>query len=1295
MRHLALFLFCCFFATSLAAQRQFNDRLEWEEPQVLQTENFRTVEFSYSLLEEGAAAGALFASRQPRYLRTFSAEANRKYTVEVINAVFEPFSAPAGAVDFPEEFTLNTSVSRQPEGWLGKVSAPAIIQTPSGLQRLTEVSYRLIPTAGGGTRRMDFATNSVLREGEWFRIEVEQTGVHKLSREFLTDELGVSLDGVNPRNISVWGQPVTGKLPEIVNTTPPDDLTELPILIEGEGDGSFDGGDALFFFAHGPDSRSYNTATDAFSVEKNIYSTTNTYFLKVGSSTGRRVSELPSVGGGGESIDSYDALYHFEEDRFNILHELGGNSHGSGQSWWGEFFRQQRERDFRGLFNVPDLVTSEPALLRARMALRTDATSRYFLEVNGQSIQSAIGGTTRFGLQEQRAAASPTLLSGEVTLNAPSVDVKLLYPTPGNADQSEAWLDWISLRARRRLTFAGQNQFTFRDARSRDQAAVTFRLSDFPADGRVWRIDGADIRRATVNNNTFTAAAGGTLYEYVAFRTSSGLLTPTGGERVENQNLHAITTAGMLIVTHPLFITQAEELAEHRRTHNGLNVVVATTEQIYNEFSSGRDDAAAIRNFARMIYERDPEMRYLLLFGDGSFDHRNVLGLGTTFIPAYEHDGKLTEVGSFPADDFFGIFGEAGANQPLEPDVNISVGRLPVKTSDEAEDIKEKLKRYDTEPSTLGDWRTRMTFVGDDEDGGRHTIDVNRVADSVAVRKPDLNFDKLYFDLFPQQSLSAGDRFPDVTEGLDRAVFRGALAVTYLGHGGPRGWAQERVLDIPQIRNWRRPEGDVDPIQPPVFVTATCTFSNYDDAAFVSAGEEALLTPNGGAAALLTTTRPVFATRNYQLTNNTVQAMLDRPNGEWRSMGDIIRIAKNSITEDSGGSVLRDDTENARKFTLLGDPAMVIAFPQHAVRTTMIDDQPISAERQDTVRALQQMKISGEVADLDGNLLSDFNGQVFPTIYDKPIIKTTLGQDAGSPVLPVEVQRNIVFRGRATVTNGKFEFEFVVPRDINYAFGAGKISYYAADPTQFIDAAGFYDQLVIGGTSTAIIGDDDGPTVEVFMDSEDFISGSETTADPVLLVNLTDDLGINVTGNSIGHDLEAVLDEDTRNSIVLNDYYEANADDFRSGKVRFPLFDLEPGKHTITVRAWDVANNSATGKTEFLVLADGADVLSNVLNYPNPFTDFTCFQFDHTLVGQQVEALVQIYTVNGRLVRTLEGETVDFSDGTVRRDNCIEWDGTDDYGDQLARGVYLYQVRLRGDGVNVVNGELEKLVILK
>jgi len=1226
------------------------------------------VQFGYSV---GGDAGAKKVFEQPIYLKTFAAEPGRTYSVEVINTVFEPVSVPRGAAEFPEEFSFSVGVSRQPEGYVGKVSAPAMISTPTGVQRLLSFDIRLAPAAAPRSRpRTVFATNSVLREGTWFRFTVAETGVHKLTREFLTDELGVNLDGIDPRDIAIFGQPYSGKLPETINVDAPDDLTEMPITVQGEGDGNFDGGDFILFYAQGPDRMSYEPSGNVFNYEKNIYSTTNSYFLRVGGSRGRRVSALPAASGGAE-VNSYDAIYHFEEDKFNILHQLGGNSHGSGQSWFGDLLAGAREVEYRSVFNIPGLVDDEDARIRARMALRTDVTSRFFVEIGDQQITSNVASRVRIGQQEQSAAAIPTLLEGAVKLPGEDVTITLNYPRPPNSGTSEGYLDWFQVRARRRFTFGDLEQFSFRDSESMSEATVRYQFDNTPpADATVWRIDGADIRAADVSGRSFSAAAGGRLFEYVAFRSNTPLLKPAavGKTALPNQNLHAENDAEMIIIAHPNFMQQAELLAEHRRAHNGLKVVLVSTQQIYNEFSSGRDDAAALRNFGLMLYERSPELKYLLLFGDGSFDHRNVLD----------------------------IFSPATNGQPLEPDLNVAIGRLPVKTADEATQVVRKLIRYDVEPNTLGDWRTRMVFVGDDEDGNQHARDVDRVATSVAARKPDLNFDKLYFDLFPQQSLSAGDRFPDITEGLDRAIFRGALAVTYLGHGGPRGWAQERVLTIPQIRNWNRPPNSIDPIQPPVFITATCTFSNYDDAAFVSAGEEALLTPNGGVAALLTTTRPVFATRNFVLTDETVKAMLERPDGNWRTLGDIIRIAKNNVTPFPFTSVnLSGNTENARKFTLLGDPAMVIAFPKQSVRTTMVDDLPITEERQDTVRALQKMKISGEVTDLAGNLLSDFNGQVFPTIYDKARSVTTLQQDQPTVnPLEVSVQRNIVFRGRATVTNGKFDFEFVVPRDINYAFGAGKISYYAADLNQFTDASGFYDKLIIGGTSTDIIIDDEGPTVEVFMDDENFISGGETSDDPILLVNLTDDLGINVTGNSIGHDLEAVLDEDTRNSIVLNDYYEAEADDFRKGKVRYPLFDLEPGLHTVSVRAWDVANNSAQGKTEFIVAADGADAISRILNYPNPFTDRTCFQFDHTLVGQEVEAIVQIYTISGRLVKTLTRD-FPFADGTVRLDDCIEWDGLDDYGDQLARGVYLYQVRLRGDSGTIVDGELEKLVILK
>lgn len=1292
-KHLLVAL-CCLFSFSLFAQLRIQERLTWEEPLTVEWSGERRVQLTYTTSDATRRSGQL-----PSFIHTSSVSSGQAYEVEVVNAELENFLPPSGfdGTDAAESLNFTATTTSQPGGYLLKVSGPTIIRSASSFQRLTAIDLRLVPTASstGGGRSVDFANNSVLREGEIYRFAIAQNGVYKLTRAFLADQLQVTgLDQLDPRDLKIYGQ-VGGMLPETNNIEAPDDLTEQAIAIEGEGDGSFDGGDYILLYAEGADGRRYDEVTDRFVYTKNIYDDKNYYYLVVGTAgRGRRLGELPSAGGG-PVLDSYDWLGRYEEDKFNVLHELTGNSHGSGKTWFGDFFKVNREEDYSDRFAIPDAVTEEPLRIRARMGLRTsDVSSRYFADINGQELSSFSAGSVRFGAQEQSRAVIPTELAGTAELTGDRIDLTIRYPFPAGAGQSEAWLDWIQLRARRRLSFSGLNQFNFRDVTTREEPTITFRFVDTPGDLRVWRVDDGDVRRASIDGQTFSAPAGGQLFEYVAFRAEADLLTPEAIGRVDNQNLHAIDRADMIIVTHPDFAAQAEQLAEHRRSHNGYVVQVVNTEQIYHEFSSGREDAAAIRNFVRMVHERDPQFRFLLLFGDGSFDQRDIYGLGNNQIPVFQHEGGFTEVNSFPADDFYAIFNDAAAGQPLAPDVNINIGRLPVKTASEAEPVVEKLVRYDLDPSTLGDWRTRMVFVGDDEDRGQHTRDVNRVANLLEARKPDLNFDKLYFDLFPQQSLSAGDRYPDITEGLDRAVFRGALAVTYLGHGGPRGWAQERVLTIPQIRNWRRPEGAPDPIQPPLFITATCTFSNYDDASFVSAGEEALLTPRGGVIALMTTTRPVFATRNFELTANTVAAMAERPDGAWRSLGEIIRIAKNQTTPADNSTRLASDTENARKYTLLGDPATVVAFPIQEVITTMIDSLPVDSTRSDTARALQRVRISGEIVDVSGNRMDNFNGQVFPTIYDKPQTVSTLQQDASSPKLDIEVQRNIIFRGRATVSAGRFTFEFVVPEDIDYTFGPSKISYYAADPTNFTDAAGFYDRLIVGGTLDNAVANDEGPEVELFMDDTDFVSGGQTGKDPVLLVHLSDDLGINVTGNSIGHDLEAVLDEDTRNTFVLNDFYEADVDNFRSGKVRFPLFDIEPGLHKISVRAWDVANNSTVAETEFLVASDINNAITRIFNYPNPFTTNTCFQFDHTLVGQAVEAIVQIYTVNGRLVKTITRD-YPFSDGTVRQDDCIEWDGLDDYGDELARGVYLYQVRLRGDGVNTVNGELGKLVLLR
>ena len=501
--------------------------------------------------------------------------------------------------------------------------------------------------------------------------------------------------------------------------------------------------------------------------------------------------------------------------------------------------------------------------------------------------------------------------------------------------------------------------------------------------------------------------------------------------------------------------------------------------------------------------------------------------------------------------------------------------------------------------------------------------------------------------------------------------------LNYLGHGGPKGWAQERVLQVSDIQGW----DNFDKM--PLLVTATCTFTGYDEPTVESAGETSLLNPRGGAIGLFSTTRAVYAQANYRLVDAVYDTMFTMSSGQLQTLGEIIMRGKNSNFEDTFRL-------NARKFSLIGDPAMRLAVPPLNVETSSVNGILID-QFADTLRALDQVTIEGIITGNNGQIVSDYNGIVYPTIYDKESTLKTLANDASSGVRSFEVFKNVLFKGAATVTNGRFSFSFVIPKDINYSFDTGRISYYATN-SENVDARGNNNDIMIGGTSNNIISDSEGPEIQLFMNDESFVYGGITNNEPVLLVKLEDENGINVTGTSIGHDLSGTLDDDNQGTFIMNEFYEAEVDNFRRGSARYPLDEIPSGRHSVTVKAWDVLNNSSEARTEFVVVKDGDNILEHVLNYPNPFTTSTNFQFEHDLANTELDILVSIYTVTGKVIKTIEATKY----ATGYRIDDIHWDGTDDFGSDIGKGVYLYKIKARSDELNLIReSDFEKLVILK
>ena len=1124
----------------------------------------------------------------------------------------------------------------------------------------------------------DFASESVLRQGsgDWYKISVAHDGIHKIDHDFLVDA-GIDVSDLNPNHIHIYGNG-DGMLPELNSLPRTDDLAQNSVMYFGDADNSFDNGDYILFYAWGPD-RWINNGNAEFEQKKHVYSDYSYYFININPniSSKKIQDKAPVTGVITETISRYDYRDCYENDLVSLV--------GGGQRWYGELFDIDLEQTFN--FSIPN-ISNSPVFFKTAIATNANSGVGTFqrYSVNGVVLEESVLPHTSYDFA--RSAKSFTLTNSSST-------IPLKITIQRNSPSVLTYLDRIQLNTKRDLVFYG-SQMGFRNLTGTQTGVGEFIISNYPSTGFVWDISDRHnpyVIEGLIQGNNFTFSDSLSYQEFVVSNGGT-FFSPLFVENVENQNLHALEQADYLIVTPMEFLTQAERLAELHR-NQGLSVHVVSSGQVFNEFSSGAKDAVAIRTFAKMFYDRsqsDPQSapKYLLLFGDGTYDPKDRVPDNNNYMLTYQVESSENHISALVTDDFFGMLDDNESISATDL-LDLGIGRILVSDINMAKQQVDKIEHYmnhgsdlflnsgasccldENSTNTFGDWQQKYVQIADDEEGGYFiNVDTEPQYEYVKANYHAMNCDKLYLDAYPQQTSAGGQRYPDVLDGISDRVERGALVVNYVGHGGEVGLAEERVVTIPQINSWT----NINALN--LFVSATCEFTKYDDPSRVSAGEWASLNPTGGAIALMTTTRSVF----FGVNSNTGQAffrnVFERDiSGLPLAFGEIVKRTKN----ESGSN------DNKRSFTLIGDPALRLALPHYSIVTDSINGiSPLITT--DTLRALSKVRVKGHLEDFNGQLMSDVNGVLTPSVFDKIKIQKTLGQDFNSPEIEYELQRNVIYKGKVSIVNGQFDFSFVVPKDIALNYGKGKLSYYGYE--QQVDAGGYDTSFVIGGIDPNGISDDEGPQISLFMNDENFVSGGQTDLRPVLLAKIFDENGINTVGNGIGHDITAVLDGNSSEPIILNDYYVADLDSYQSGEIRFQFDELEKGLHTLEFKVWDVNNNSSKVTIEFVVVDEGNLSLMNVYNYPNPFTTSTEFMFEHPYSCNQLDVQVQIYTVSGKLVKSIN-ETITTEGFRV---NNIFWDGKDTFGDQLAKGVYIY--RIIAKDINGSSAEkTEKLVILR
>lgn len=1072
--------------------------------------------------------------------------------------------------------------------------------------------------------------HSLLSEGDWWRVRIDSDGIYRLSGGDISGMAGCSIS-----DIIMCGSE-GGPLNTVNGEPRPYDLEEIAVEVHDEdGDEVFDENDYVLFYATGADSWKYDDENGRFYHIHHPYATANYVYISHRAGNHLRIasSETLSSTGSVKTSAHCTKLHHLDKV----------NTHRSGEIWVGEkFTSSSREQTI----TIPlSSMRNGQASVRYALAAISTATSAFNVNIGGQSQSHSFSGYRSYNINTVTLPAS----------SSSTINVNLQF-TPGET-MATGYLDFIEVDAE--VELRGDNGAEIYGIYPTG-GTETYRVAATTNSTKVWDVTKYnEVRQQpTVNDGnglTFTVRKD-TARRFYVF-TIGEAKQPSSIERIANQDIHGAVLPDMVIVYNSQLKSSAERLASIHSIHDNMEVLAISQDEVFNEFSSGKKDPTAIREMLRHFRQRATDeggrmVSHLLLFGKGTYDNKNILGSELTTVITYQSTTSFDDEGtSMTTDDIFAYL-EDGEGLSVGTTMDVAIGRLPAKDIDEANHLVDKIERYITkadlsQSDMRGDWRNSIGLLADDADPScvsdtNFTTSSEYVAHNIMSKLPQMNIDKIYADAYIQQSGADGSFYPDVNNTLKKRMDYGCLLLNYIGHGSSQYIGTERFMTKQDISSYQNRD------RLPYFVTSTCTFGRHDDPNETCGAEEFVLAEGGGIACLAAT-RPISHIQSVN--NDMVIYALDANN----TIGEAVRKAKNR----------RYTTQS---LTLIGDPAIRLSIPTNKAVITKINGKEVDAALYDTALVLSTVTVEGEIRNADGAIVSDFDGDIYPEVYDREREAHTLANDNEGCEIAFSQQNSLIYRGHTTVKDGHFAFHFTVPRDVPYRFELARISLYAKSAIE--DASGAYTNLMLGGFDKTVDIREVRPDLRLYLNDTNFRNGGITDANPTLLVMLHDSVGINAVGSGLGHDMTAVIDGNSNNTIILNDLYETDITDEQRGMVKYNLNGLSKGRHTISVRVWNIFNYSSNADLTFYVQDDSTR--TDFVAYPIPAKNHVQLTMEHNIKGNIKSASLYIYDMQGRLVRSF---TPTISDNSYVV-GPVDWNLTTGAGVRVSPGIYIGRFEL-------------------